>query len=197
LIAARESNSFDYLKSIGLNAVQAFDTALLAPEEENKSTIRFVPQKKYCLFTGSNIKKYDLLDIANTISDKGFSPIYIPLGLNDYEDFARLKKSNVDCFEFNELSYSELLEVIRNAEIVVSGRHHLNILSLAVAKPFVPLESNTWKIDGVCKMLGYRTQFDIDLSLRIDDVLLNKEAIICKFTNHSKTLMKLAKLNLT
>ena len=79
-IAVRESKSLSYLKSLGIKATQSFDTAVLANYDDKVSNkIPELENKEYCAFTGSNIKKYDLLNIAETIRSKGLLPLYIPM----------------------------------------------------------------------------------------------------------------------
>jgi hypothetical protein len=37
----------------------------------------------------------------------------------------------------------------------VSGRHHINLFLMRCGVPFVPLPSNTWKIQATLDLLGY------------------------------------------
>jgi len=195
-ISAREENSYNYLKGLGLNVKQSFDTALLANYSDLIKKSRFDEDDNYCLFTGSNVKKYDLVQIARTIESKGLIPVYLPMGLNDYQDLVKIKKNNIKYYELGELKYTEILSIIKNFKFVVSGRHHLNVFCILSEKPFIPLESNTWKIDGVCKMIDYDPQFDLELSKKIDIILMGGQAQFNKIRKRKVYLKNLAKLNI-
>lgn len=195
-ISAREVNSYNYLKSLGLNVCQSFDTALLASFSIKPFKSRFNEDESYCLFTGSNIKKYDLVEIAKTIELKGFVPIYLPMGLNDYEDLQRIKTNKIKYFDLGEIKFNDIVSVIKNFNFVVSGRHHLNVFCILAGKSFIPLESNTWKIDGVCKMLDYKPNFEMSLSEKIDNILQGKQMKLKEFKESEIRLKSLATLNI-
>lgn len=158
-IAAREKFSYEYLNSMDIDVIQAFDTAVLASYDETESLGNNFKYKNSCLFTGSNIKKVDVLDTAMIIKDHGLNPVYLPLGLNDYDEYRKIKKNKIDSFDYSELSYFDIINTIKNFEVVVSGRHHLNVFSFLARKPFIAFESNTWKIEGVCEMFNYPVDF--------------------------------------
>jgi polysaccharide pyruvyl transferase WcaK-like protein len=46
-------------------------------------------------------------------------------------------------------------DAIRQAEILVSGRYHMNIFAAKAATPFIPLLSNTHKNEGLSMLLDY------------------------------------------
>lgn len=194
-ISAREKNSYSYLKSLGLNVKQSFDTALLANYSNATVKSRFNENENYCLFTGSNIKKYDLVEIAKIIETKGLIPVYLPMGLNDFSDLDKIKNNNIRYFKLGEIKFEDVVNLIKNFKFVISGRHHLNIFCILAEKQFIPLESNTWKIDGVCKMLDYNPSFETELSEKINDVLRNDQMLIKDFEARKFHLKNLAKLN--
>jgi exopolysaccharide biosynthesis predicted pyruvyltransferase EpsI len=180
---------------LGINAIQSFDTAVLAPFNNITYKLTVLENNEYCLFTGSNIKKYDLLKIAEEINIKGFVPLYIPMGLNDFKDFTELKKSNILSLDFSQVNLSQLIYLIKNSKFVISGRHHLNIFSLMAEKPFIPLESNTWKIAGVCELLDIQPKFNMDLSDKIDDIIIYHHTYRKNLESKIHKSKELAKLN--
>lgn len=195
-ISAREVNSYNYLKALDLNVKQSFDTALLASYNSFSKEGRVNVGENYCLFTGSNVKKYNLIEIARIIESKGLIPVYLPMGLNDYEDLEKIKEDNIKCFEFNELKFEDIINVVKKFKLIISGRHHLNVFCIEAEKPFIPLESNTWKIEGVCKMLDYDAQFQLNLSDKIDKILANNSIIINRGEGRKTFLKSLAKQNI-
>lgn len=171
-VAVRELCSYNYLKSLGIDVIQAFDTAVLAGYNGKEKERHVIEDENFCLFTGSNIKKNNLIDTARSIKAKGIEPYYLPLGLNDYEDYKIIKSNNIKSFDFNFFSYRDLCLIINQSKFVVSGRHHMNIFSLLAEKPFIPFRSNTWKIEGVCEMIDYDCNFEENLLDRIN-ILIN------------------------
>lgn len=194
-ISAREVNSFNYLSSLGLTVEQSFDTAICANYEINKFNTK-LDLGKACLFTGSNVKKYDLVEIANQITLLGLTPIYLPLGLNDYNDLQLIKKNNINYFDYLEISPKQIVNIISQVEMVVSGRHHLNVFCIIASKPFVALESNTWKIKGVCDMINYKVDFDLNISEYIKSIYDNREELSNQLTEFYKPLYQLAQNNI-
>ena len=68
------------------------------------------------------------------------------------------------------IGFPAIKGILEKSKFVVSGRHHLNVFSLLANKPFITFESNTWKIEGVCEMLDYNSNFEMDLSKKNLDV---------------------------
>jgi polysaccharide pyruvyl transferase WcaK-like protein len=195
-IATREVRSYSYLKSLGINVTQAFDTAVLADYNNEVRTFNNRHKEEYCLFTGSNIKKYNLLEIASVVKENGYEPIYLPLGLNDFNELKSIKDNNIKHLNFNDFTYNNINEVINKSKFIVSGRHHLNIFSLLANKPFIPLKSNTWKIEGVCEMLDYKSDFEMNLSNRIISLMKSYSFIEESFKESVPKLKKLSSNNL-
>lgn len=195
-ITAREVRSFDYLKLLGIKVALGFDTAILASFTNDNSLSINDGTNEYCIFTGSNVKSIDLIETANIIRDKGFEPIYLPMGLNDYKDLKKIKQSNVKCFDFQEIPFIDIKTVLEKSKFVVSGRHHMNIFSILSGKPFIPFKSNTWKIDGVCNMIDYEIDFELGLSERIDKTVDNYNDISNNFNKSISNLIELSKNNL-
>ena len=62
-------------------------------------------------------------------------------------------------------------------------------------KPFIPLESNTWKIEGVCELLDVEPNFDANLSDKMDDIIANHDSISDNLESKISNVKELAKLN--
>lgn len=197
-IGTREKMTLDYLHNMDIDVVQAFDTAVLA-NYNNKNSLQknffLNREKKYCLVTGSANKNYSLSKIFRSIVDFGLTPYYIAIGQNDVYDLDEAKKLGIEHLNLNELSFYELIEFIKKFTLVVSGRHHLNILSIIAGVPFVPFESNTWKIEAVCEMIDYSIP-KIDFFDKIHFVMDQKKDIQRNFKNQLPILKELARRNI-
>ncbi|WP_338733317.1 polysaccharide pyruvyl transferase family protein [Mangrovimonas cancribranchiae] len=192
-IAVREQRSFDYLKTMGVNPTLAFDTAVSATFlNDNEVLDNNLPKEPFCLFTGSNVKNIDLIEQARVISSFDLIPLYLPLGLNDYNDLKQLQEENIACLDYGDVSFSQILAVIDKAKFVVSGRHHLNILSLLAAKPFIAHKSNTWKIEGVLELLDYEYNFNLDMESQISYLLSNYTFLQTKLSSKIEKAKKMA-----
>ena len=74
------------------------------------------------------------------------------MGLNDYEDLKLIQNNNINHFNYCDVEFIDIVVILENSNFIVSGRHHLNVFSLLAKKPFIPFESNTWKIKGLCEL---------------------------------------------
>lgn len=61
---------------------------------------------------------------------------------------------SVEMIPAGALSISDLLQLLRSHKLVVSGRHHINIFCMIAGVPFIPLPSNSWKIEGTLRDVG-------------------------------------------
>ena len=196
-VSVRDKFSYSYLMKLGVNAVLAFDTAVLADYVENNIVIdNFLPDVPFCLFTGSNVKEFDLLNHAKVIYSHGIKPLYIPLGLNDYDDLNILKENNISCLDYGQLDFTDVIALIKKSEFVISGRHHLNIFCLLAGKPFIAYKSNTWKIEGVMDMLEYDYDYDLELYTRVKNLLDNYDNIASSLKGKINCVKKEARKNL-
>lgn len=58
---------------------------------------------------------------------------------------------------WDAMPWDALPEYLKKVKLVVSGRHHMIIFALMARTPFIPLSSNTWKIEGLCELFGWPT----------------------------------------
>nr|WP_245234848.1 polysaccharide pyruvyl transferase family protein [Tamlana crocina] len=192
-IAVREKRSFQYLKQLGVSSKLTFDTAVLARFSKNKSDLESIlPAEPFCLFTGSNVKNIDLLEHVKVIEAFRLQALYLPLGLNDFNDLKLLKEHNIPHINFGEVNFQDILNLIKRSEFVISGRHHLNVFSILAAKPFVAHRSNTWKIEGVLDMLDLDYNFDSDLASRISKLQENYHKLELSLEKKADSFIKIA-----
>ena len=153
-IAVREPYTFDYLAKMNISTIQSFDTAVLAEFKDDFLKTTYSNQN-FCLFTLSTLKEYSLKDILSVIKALDLKPFYIPIGQNDIYFLRKIKKLGISYINLNAIQFPNIISFIQQFQLVISGRHHLNLLSIVAGVPFIPLKSNTWKIESVCKLIQY------------------------------------------
>lgn len=177
-IPTRESETYNYLESMGLKVVEAFDTSIAAPFTINK--VPSIPN--HVLITGSVNKDVKITEIVKTLRSLGKNPVYIPSGISDFEDLNLIKSMGVKFVDFGEINYLEIPDFIKQFEFVVSGRYHLDILSFVAGVPFIPLKSNTWKIQGLVDFFDlkniYNKPLEDSLNIFLGDYKKYKESIL-------------------
>ena len=73
-------------------------------------------------------------------------------------------------FVDNEYNYNDIMNLIKNSFIFITGRFHPMIFSIVLGKAFIPLISNTYKMKGVLEMIDYPLEaFDFTKS-NLDDL---------------------------
>jgi hypothetical protein len=197
LIPCREQFTTKYLKENSYNAVQSFDTAVLAPFAPS-SAEKF---DKKVLVTGSVNKVVEIVSIFEEVRKRGFEPVYLPAGLSDVEvrkgkgDIQIAEELGVEICGFNEVPFLQLPRYISGFEFVISGRHHLNILSAVAGTPFIPLASNSWKIEGIVNFFEIHGVFNKPLSESIDYVLGHHDQLADLLKSKLPEAKELARLN--
>jgi polysaccharide pyruvyl transferase WcaK-like protein len=98
--------------------------------------------------------------LAISARKAGLRPIFL-FGANanlaaDDRDFARLlTRATGGAIELcHATSEAEWLSAIASAKLLVSGRFHYSIAAACLGTPFIALDSNTPKMDGLMQMLG-------------------------------------------
>lgn len=192
-IAIREPRSLNALKSIGIGAVQSFDSLPLFIEESGVAQNRLSGAGPVVL-AGSVVWQQSmgaaLLSFIRQLTDNR-RRVQLLVGSSahiaaDDVVFARWLQTEMPgrvelCFTATE---AEWLSVIANASVLVSGRFHHSIAAAFLGTPFIVCESNTPKISGLLEMLempeAVAKQGD-SLSERLMAMLVEREKVPSDF----------------
>ena len=97
-------------------------------------------------------------DIAQ-IREAGLLPLYYAVEQEDEKFSDAAADSGADVVPLGALRWKEVVPILSEAETVVSGRYHINIFAALANVAFVPLESNTPKMQGLLEHLSVPTSF--------------------------------------
>ena len=132
-ISVREQGSFNNVKELtDISPEMHIDPTMLLTKEEWESLI---PKEK--IYNGKyiflyNLKGKDYLKLANKISQELKMPVVVSTYLNKYEIIYGFKRMYAT-------GPIEFLNLIKNAELVLSSSFHGTIFSILLQKPFFAL----------------------------------------------------------
>ena len=179
-LPTRERFTFEYLQTQGLNAVNSFDTAVLAPFKLSSNQEQKESGK--VLITGGVKGGVNLNTLILTVKKLGKTPVYLPAAISDIENIEEMKDAGVEMIPLASIHYLDLPQFIKKFDFVISGRHHLNILSAIGGVPFIPLKSNSWKTEGIVDFFEINELFSNDLEtscqLLLDDKKIFQEKMM-------------------
>jgi polysaccharide pyruvyl transferase WcaK-like protein len=95
--------------------------------------------------------------VANDIRDLGASGREVLYYVVEPEDepLARVAAAHgARIVPLGAVPWQEVITFLRTAELVVSGRYHINIFSALAGVPFIPMETNTPKMHGLLELIG-------------------------------------------
>lgn len=155
----RERRTFDTLNKETPNAFMAPDIAVLAMTAMSRSARKkkAVDGRRCIVAAGVLVHPETVRHTIQAIRKCGLLPTYLLIGdgreseiiadLSQEEDFAVI--------DTGLITLERLVWELSNAALLVSGRHHINIFAMLCGLPFVPLPSNTWKIEATIEMAQY------------------------------------------
>jgi len=159
-ISTREIRGSEIIKELtGKNVEVVCDPTLLF---DSREWDKMIPHKQvikesyiFCYFLGTNIKHRD---VANELSKKtGLQIVSIPFLDNFVKEdlnFGNIKLFDIDAVDF--------VNIIRNAEFVLTDSFHGSVFSILYHKKFITFNrfsnesknSRNSRIDSLCKLLG-------------------------------------------
>lgn len=161
-VAVRERLSAGLLAEIGIPATLSFDCLPLFVRQHFSAEKN--PQSRNVVISGSvswggaNVVP-TIGAFVNKVRGAGYVPVVL-IGANGYPDAGdihfveALNQYSEGRFELvNATSELEWLATIASAALLVSGRFHHSIAAAFVDTPFIVMESNTPKIEGMLAML--------------------------------------------
>ncbi len=165
-VSIRETQSQTVVSKMGISSRLSFDCLPLFIDRYFTPTPR--PENKNIVIAGSvawgRKTTQAFATFLKKISAEGYSPILLiganaHLAADDVQFVETLQQSIPGCFELR-LATSELewLNTIADARLLVSGRFHHSIAAAFLGTPFLVLESNTPKIDGMMEMFSLHSR---------------------------------------
>jgi len=180
----REDSSLDLVASSAPCGFVAPDLALLSlrnlPAPQRAAEQR---GSRKCLISAGVVgNELIVRQIIAAVRECELQPIYLMIGDGgEREVVARVcGEERVPVVDSGIVSLERLTSIICSAGMAVSGRHHINLFLMHCGVPFLPLPSNTWKIEGALRLMGYPVKplhcFD-ELTEGVRSVYANREAL--------------------
>ncbi|MDB9525403.1 polysaccharide pyruvyl transferase family protein [Oscillatoria sp. CS-180] len=164
-ITAREPMSFRWLSNYCEGIIQSADCAFLSNIFNPSSFLlpSEIDSEKACLYTPgvlaqpssssvNPLKVQEILEHLHIIRRLGWQPVC--LLIDELHLIPFLKDAEVSIVFAKDIGWKTFGEFIRRFKLVISGRYHILIFSALAKVPFVPIASNTWKIEGLMELLG-------------------------------------------
>lgn len=156
LIHVREKNSLEYCKAFSKNVVMSTDLAFLGEFEDGPSLEKH-PKNSCLLTSGVFITPKSLSSQIKTLRNMGLVVSYLVIGDGQEQSVADeiCKNEGVNVYYAEQIEWNKILTFLKSFNIVISGRHHINIFLTIAGIPFIPLPSNSWKIEGTLELVSY------------------------------------------
>ncbi len=173
-IQSRETRTHDYLKKTGIGSVMAPDLATLAIDaiQFNQAPKR---DRSVLVTLGIFNQKDDVELVLNSLITRGLEPTYLDIGDGGDEAAVQIAQ-DLGC-KVHKIPVFEpklFLEFLSQFEFAISGRHHINLILMRLGIPFVPIQSNTWKVSATCDYLSYPVKVPIShvgFEATLEDIL--------------------------
>ncbi|RME33698.1 MAG: polysaccharide pyruvyl transferase family protein, partial [Deltaproteobacteria bacterium] len=165
-VAVREPVSASLMEDLGLQIVRSFDCLPLYVDLYRNDIVRDEPRE--LVLAGSVAWKGEMLKaLCALVEQLGIERCFFLYGAaahpaaDDHLAATQLKQALGDRFELiHATSESQWLATIASAKLFVSGRFHHSIAAAFLGTPFIVMESNTPKIQGLMSMLGLDVHVD-------------------------------------
>lgn len=176
-LSVRELLSYEYLKkrNIKVNLIPDFAFRVNLYNENASFKNRF-NEGKYCLYTPGVLAAYpnqkgsiSIDDIKHHIKEiriLGYKPVF--LKIEESEEFIEkeLTKLDVSCISYDDgLNYSNIGTLLKSFDLLITGRYHIGIFGLINKTKTYFFKSNTYKIEGMLKMLQVSDNIILDDSV--------------------------------
>ncbi|MGF1872919.1 ATP-binding cassette domain-containing protein [Photobacterium indicum] len=177
LIHSREGFTHRYLKQNDIDSFYAPDIASLYINSLKYNENLIIKGKsKLCLVSlGVLATPKNINNVIECVKSKGLTPVYLSMSDGDEDRISSdiCKSLDIKHYVASEIDIENSLYFFGQFEVIISGRHHLNIFSLRVNSKLICLPSNTLKVEGT---LGFISK-DRPIAYDMEDLdfLLEKE----------------------
>lgn len=160
-IHVRETRSQAFLRQEGIDSMVTPDLAFLALDDASVPRVSLLDASAHILVTAGVAVSQESLDhLFLAVKNVGMRPAYLSIGDGgETELVTRLcSERNVSMIDAGKLGVKETIGFLRQFPLAISGRHHINIFLMRAGVPFLPLYSNTWKVEETLRMVAYPLQ---------------------------------------
>ena len=84
----------------------------------------------------------------------GWAVSYLTIEVEDERFEASARHAGASIYPLRRWTPAGLLSILREYDVVVSGRYHVMIFGWLAGRPVVPMMSNSWKLEGLLEMAG-------------------------------------------
>jgi hypothetical protein len=160
LVHVREGRSSKLLDELGILHERTVDLAASARMDERlpEDHVPGLGQSTSCLLSsGVLVRKEALMEQIAQIRGVGLEPFYLSMGDGGEDACASqaCEDLGVSFLRAADIPWRSLPDFLTHFDCAVSGRHHLNLFLASAGVPFVPLPSNTWKIESTLEAIEY------------------------------------------
>jgi hypothetical protein len=201
LLSVREPLSGAWLSQQGIASDQSADSLFTALSEcgslgkllvdvDSQGKFRLLQQRlglpeRFSLYTpgvlsgsGSIHSDYVRRDVT-ALRQSGVPVVYYVVEAEDERLASAAVEAGAMVLPLGSLTWRDVVPVLRQASVVISGRYHINIFSLMAGTPFVPMETNTLKTAGLLELLGCRDRVAVRTLVGSEYEPLNLQAAVC------------------
>jgi len=160
LLHVRERRSAEYLRQqLGIAPLVAPDLAYayFDPEPPGPPMDANLGRADCLISTGVSTEDCSLVLALECARRAGLHPAYLALSERSELNTARrvCARYDVPLILPSAVRLSGMVPFLRHFRLVVTGRHHLAIFCSLAGVPFLPLPSNTWKVEGTMELIAY------------------------------------------
>ena len=162
-VAVREPATQRWLSELNLSAKLSADCAFLLDIQP----VAQIRETKKCLYTpgvltrcqgyGQITSQYTLKQI-NLLQKYGWNVTYLTVETDDNLVLDSVRRTGIPILELGSTNHQNIGPILRDYELVVSGRYHILIFASMAGIPVLAMQSNTWKIEGLLELLGCHKQ---------------------------------------
>ena len=158
-IVLREPLSYRWLSKLSFSVELAADPVFLL----NIKRMSLDRAGRNCLYTPGVLTIYgnqcrttpnNVLKQLRTIQNYGWEPTYLSVETDDNVVLESVRQLDIPIIELGTVNHENIGSLLQDYDLVVSGRYHVLIYACMAGVPIVPMQSNTWKIEGFLELIG-------------------------------------------
>jgi hypothetical protein len=160
-VAVREAWTFNYLHLHGYAAIQASDALFAWPDlVSDIPSPHSVPDRGRCIYSLGVLAADEVMTesiVGEQIQEMvkaGWAVSYLTIEVEDERFAAIARRVGASIYPLRRWTPAGLISMLREHDVVVSGRYHVMIFAWLAGRPVVPMMSNSWKVEGLLEMAG-------------------------------------------
>jgi polysaccharide pyruvyl transferase WcaK-like protein len=162
-LSVREPITHRYLETNGIHSTLAADCLFLAQPfaaAVESAILRLPYPEPYVIYTPGVLAgsgPVNAQQIASDIAElrsQGDPVVYLTVESEDERLAASASSAGAKVLPLGFVRWDQMPTLLAGAKLVVSGRYHINIFAALAGVPFIPMETNTQKMQGVLELLS-------------------------------------------